>query len=102
MSSHRLNQERQCPAHTCEVSERVFWPNGAPDPTSDGYNNVPDSGNEFCMEVIGTEKWVRDYENFEENVEQIVGGAATEKTAEDSDNGVVIGSCLFELSVTVL
>ena len=45
-----------------EVSERVFWPNLMPDATSDGY-----------------EKWVRDYENCEENNEQIVGGVGTKK-----------------------
>ena len=46
----------------------VFWP----DPTSDDYSTVLDSGNEFCTEVIGTEKWVRDYENCEENNEEVV------------------------------
>ena len=66
-----------------EVSERVFWPNHMPDPTSDDYDTVPDSGNEFCMEVHGTEKWVRDYKNGEENNEQTVGGVAIEQTDDD-------------------
>ena len=44
-----------------EASERGFWPNHVSDPTSDDYDTVPDSGNEFCREVIGTENGVRDY-----------------------------------------
>ena len=84
-----------------EVSERVFWPNHVPDPTSDDYDTVPDSGNEFCTEVIGTEKVVMDYENCEENIEQIVGGIATERNDEDSDNRVVISRVTLASSPSV-
>ena len=66
-----------------KVSEGVFWPNHVPDPTSNDYDTVPDSGNELCMEVHGTEKWVRDYKNGEENNEQTVGGVAIEQTDDD-------------------
>ena len=42
-----------------EVSEKVFWPDGVPDPISDDHKVVTCSGNEFCTEVIGTENWVK-------------------------------------------
>ena len=72
-----------------ELSYGVIWPNHVPDPTADDYDTDPDtdnvenSENEFCMEVHGTEEWVWDYENSEENNIQIVDGVATEPTDDD-------------------
>ena len=73
-----------------EVSEKMFWPNSAPDSTSDDHSVVTSSGNEFCTEVIGTEKWVKDYENCGENNEQVVCRIAPKDTDGDSHNRVVI------------
>ena len=74
-----------------------------PDPAADDCDTVPDtdstgdSEDEFCMEVHGTEEWVWDYENSEEDNIQTDDGVATEpkdddetKDDEDRSNRVVV------------